>query len=384
MLNPIIKKRRVDFTPEPPPIAEMLSVKSLMDNYLGTKKIQFNEDRLFLVLDENRIKFKMEEVQEDKHFGAIKKLEVSPGDTIFVEGDIHGDLQRVVDHLQDLKRQGYLDENYHCRESFHCLFLGDYVDRGQFGREVLELLGKLRLENPEQVHLIQGNHEDIEYQEQLKDFYQKFDPGYYRFFHECNIFLKPFHDTLPLAYYVGVKGNSDPYLLFTHALFEPSMVTRWAGDESIRVVPRKRNLSDITLLIKNSSKEVKELANKLYDLCQKSMWNHVDMTLWNWGDVDQNKIDITTEDRGWKLNLDAILPWMKLNHIQAIFRGHQHEFSQLIDTDGKVKVTTLPCSFLTQSKNDQTYILEAPKEGKEWEKRVLKEVNSVSIFSDKV
>ncbi|BFU25884.1 Ser/Thr protein phosphatase family protein [Entamoeba histolytica HM-1:IMSS-B] len=68
---------------------------------------------------------------------------------IIVVGDIHGQL---YDLLRIFLREGYPGEiNY--------LFLGDYVDRGKYGVEVLCLLYALKIKYPDNIHFIRGNHE---------------------------------------------------------------------------------------------------------------------------------------------------------------------------------------------------------------------------------
>lgn len=69
------------------------------------------------------------------------------GDTIIV-GDIHGSLH---DLLRILK---YIQEN----ES-KVLFLGDYVDRGNFSLECITILFALKVMQPDSFFLIRGNHE---------------------------------------------------------------------------------------------------------------------------------------------------------------------------------------------------------------------------------
>ncbi|KAH7365250.1 hypothetical protein KP509_18G017100 [Ceratopteris richardii] len=70
-------------------------------------------------------------------------------------GDLHGqfgDLMRLFDEYGYPSTAGditYIDY----------LFLGDYVDRGQHSLETICLLLALKIEYPEHVHLIRGNHE---------------------------------------------------------------------------------------------------------------------------------------------------------------------------------------------------------------------------------
>ncbi|KAM0950662.1 putative protein-serine/threonine phosphatase [Dioscorea sansibarensis] len=72
-----------------------------------------------------------------------------------VFGDLHGqfgDLMRLFDEYGFPSTAGditYIDY----------LFLGDYVDRGQHSLETITLLLALKIEYPENIHLIRGNHE---------------------------------------------------------------------------------------------------------------------------------------------------------------------------------------------------------------------------------
>ncbi|XP_023738466.1 serine/threonine-protein phosphatase BSL1 isoform X2 [Lactuca sativa] len=74
---------------------------------------------------------------------------------IKVFGDLHGqfgDLMRLFDEYGYPSTAGditYIDY----------LFLGDYVDRGQHSLETITLLLALKIQYPENVHLIRGNHE---------------------------------------------------------------------------------------------------------------------------------------------------------------------------------------------------------------------------------
>lgn len=71
---------------------------------------------------------------------------------IRIVGDIHGslhDMLRIFFHAELPTQANYL-------------FLGDYVDRGQFSLEVISLLLTLFVTNPDKVTLLRGNHETRE------------------------------------------------------------------------------------------------------------------------------------------------------------------------------------------------------------------------------
>lgn len=64
-------------------------------------------------------------------------------------GDTHGSLD-LLEILNGLK----IDDDH------HVVFMGDYVDRGRFSLENLILILFLKLEFPNYVHILRGNHED--------------------------------------------------------------------------------------------------------------------------------------------------------------------------------------------------------------------------------
>ena len=70
-------------------------------------------------------------------------------DPLVVVGDLHG---QYYDALEMLRLGGSSNDS-------QFLFLGDYVDRGSFGCEVVFLLFALKLAHPRRVWLLRGNHE---------------------------------------------------------------------------------------------------------------------------------------------------------------------------------------------------------------------------------
>jgi serine/threonine-protein phosphatase PP1 catalytic subunit len=75
---------------------------------------------------------------------AVLKLNDDP---IIIVGDIHGNLAALNTIISQRNRE-------------KMLFLGDYIDRGEQGVEVLHTLFKLKIAEPNNIYLLRGNHED--------------------------------------------------------------------------------------------------------------------------------------------------------------------------------------------------------------------------------
>lgn len=85
-------------------------------------------------------------------------VEVEPTGEALVVGDLHGDLESLVEILQQskiLERMGKSAESI-------LIFLGDYGDRGACSAETYYTVLKLKLLYPQQVILMRGNHEGPE------------------------------------------------------------------------------------------------------------------------------------------------------------------------------------------------------------------------------
>ena len=90
-----------------------------------------------------------------------QKLSVPHGSEIAFFGDLHGNKKALDECILALQRDGYIDQNLVImKPQFYCIFLGDYVDRGPSGVEVLTTILTLKLRNPRSVFLVRGNHED--------------------------------------------------------------------------------------------------------------------------------------------------------------------------------------------------------------------------------
>lgn len=139
-----------------------------------------------------------------------QKLIAQPEDVFYIHGDLHGDIFSLLIELKNLKKEGVIDDFFRIvPENVRFVFLGDYVDRGKYGCEVLYTMMRLALANPDRVIAVRGNHEDIS----LSASYGFKDEVAAKF-NDDNQASKYLHisrmnDFLPLVFYVGCQESQD-------------------------------------------------------------------------------------------------------------------------------------------------------------------------------
>lgn len=134
----------------------------------------------------------------------VQKYILPAGSKIAFFGDLHGNIHGLIRILCYLKEQQFIDDHLRIIDpTFYIAFLGDYVDRGTYGAEVIYTLLQLKLKNPNHVFLVRGNHEDTDLnakygfsQELLKKFGQNNFDCIYRIY-----------DYMPAALYLGIKNK---------------------------------------------------------------------------------------------------------------------------------------------------------------------------------
>lgn len=92
----------------------------------------------------------------------IKILRPSKEDKFIIMGDFHGSYATFIRILLRLRKMEVFNNECIFNPTYHLVFLGDLVDRGVYGYEIVILIFLLKLKNPNNIHINNGNHEEEE------------------------------------------------------------------------------------------------------------------------------------------------------------------------------------------------------------------------------
>ena len=99
------------------------------------------------------------ELKKETCYGYKKIL--NKDDKVYIIGDIHSSIHSFREILEKYKRLKVINNNFEItNKRNYIIFLGDLVDRGPYSLEVLAIALQLKLINPDNVFIINGNHED--------------------------------------------------------------------------------------------------------------------------------------------------------------------------------------------------------------------------------
>ncbi|MHA1615838.1 MAG: metallophosphoesterase [Candidatus Njordarchaeales archaeon] len=218
-----------------------------------------------------RLLSRVEEIFESEP----RVIDIYSDKVIFI-GDLHGDwdaAEKIIKYM--MNRKGIF------------VFLGDYVDRGYYSLEILEHLIQLKLEKPNNVFLLRGNHETMlvnEYYGFRSEVLRKFGKDGEEIYIKCNeVFAK-----MPLAVLVN-----DGEILALH------------GGIPIEVP----SLNQINSLPKN------DLYGERDPLLFQILWN----------DPDDSIEDFAPSPRGpgcYLFGRKVFEEFTRKNHIERIIRAH--------------------------------------------------------------
>lgn len=141
---------------------------------------------------------------------------VLPADArVLLQGDLHGDIHSLIALIDRWNEKKWFDGFKVIDPNLHLFFLGDYTDRGLYGVEVLYTLFRLRLENPDRVHLGRGNHEDVSLVSRY-GFMAEGRAKYRNNFNAAKILRA--YDFLPVVIYLGAGTD---FVQMCHGGMEP-------------------------------------------------------------------------------------------------------------------------------------------------------------------
>lgn len=147
-----------------------------------------------------------------------QKLVVPTGTKIITIGDIHSGLQSLVEIIDNLVKRSILSNDLIVRQGYRVIFLGDLLDRGFMGLELLHLAFRMKVSNPGRMFYINANHEDA-------SLYQSYQFGKeldHQLQHEDKEVVRSLLTYLPSAIYVLFEDNMDSkWIQFCHGGIDP-------------------------------------------------------------------------------------------------------------------------------------------------------------------
>lgn len=271
----------------------------------------------------------------------VQKLEVQPNDVIAFHGDLHGDVHSLLESIKDLRDKGYMDSKDPFKikdKNFKLVFLGDYVDRGWYGAEVIYTILRLKLENPDQVFLVRGNHEDVMINSAygfLGELERKWDDSQLTEF--CNK-IHTMYTLMPVALYIGSadkSGNKD-FIQCCHGGMEigynPQELLQSNADyELIEKLHIRDNLSKLKLSPRESTAMVGCLLPAAYNrnLTPQQFIAEECPFGYQWNDFDVDPTQFLSYGRSLKCGRSFTQKILeqhssKTHRVCGVFRAHQH------------------------------------------------------------
>lgn len=231
---------------------------------------------------------------------------VAVNDNVVVVGDIHGNLH---DLLRILKKCGMPPQQKY-------VFLGDYVDRGQYSLEVIVLLLTLRVLHPNSITLLRGNHEIA----------------------EINI-KYGFHMNI-----VSVYGQTNLWDLFNDVFAELPYVCILQNDIFCvhgGISQHAKTLNDI--------RKISVPTLEFCDIVNDLLWSDP-------GDSEEMFIP-NQRGLGCQFNAQATKEFINMNNFSCIIRGHQCVASGIECKHGDDVITVFSSSNYSDSNNKCGYLV---------------------------
>lgn len=263
----------------------------------------------------------------------VQRATVPAGSQVLFHGDMHGDIHALVSWIDWLNKNGYLRDFKIIRPDTTIVFLGDYTDRGMYGVEVLYTMLRLKLENPDRVLMVRGNHEDVSLAARY-GFIAEGRGKYPRDFDPKKVMR--LYDFLPPVLYLGCESN---FLQCNHGGMEPGFDPRAIldapeGVEFQLLGPLRQQQflkAHPDIAASFNPRERRLMESSLQDFQPESpttpavlgfMWNDFAVVRGEpQFDFDPGRAFIYGENASKFLMAQGSTP---TKHIRAVFRAHQH------------------------------------------------------------
>lgn len=321
----------------------------------------------------------------------VQKLVIPQESNVFFFGDLHGNFHSLLRTLNHLKNQNVLDDSFHIiNPSSYLIFLGDYVDRGNYGIEIIYTLMRLRMANPRNVFLIRGNHEDMRLNEQYGFADELYDRAGYK---EADMStIERWYDSMPMALFLGVKtqGYVD-YIQCCHGGPELGFNanTLMAAPDAVQYnaitsLDRADNIRTLPISLKNEvlkyipEEEIENFTPRAptIPITIGLMWADLIEDIANYA----SSVVAFNAGRGWVHGKSLTHYWFKAQSgtyhtLHAIIRGHQHYgdmLKQLVINKGLVRLWD----------NTAYTVLSAPVAGKQFPYDAYTHLKPAAKFSD--
>lgn len=285
----------------------------------------FNEKKMCVFLDsiQKKNNTKLNNLIKNKNNEYplfIEKIITKENDVKYIIiGDIHCDLEAIICILCDLFKKNIIHDDYKIKDNYRIVFLGDMVDYGFYGLEILYIVLKLKYLNFSKVYIINGNHEDkqhhdcvgnncrLEFGLEKKIKLKQKDTET-----KINLFLQ----SLPCACFIQYTNTTKKgFFQLCHG--------------------------GIDLRFKNMNPYLKHKSNIVPLLFKNQLIypKQIDLFVYNgfkWNDFTIHNDNITQSSRGddiFALGKQTVYHYLEQNNILSIISGHQDTtcFSALLD-----------------------------------------------------
>lgn len=270
-----------------------------------------------------------------------QKLIIPADSTVLFFGDIHGNIHSLMRMLHSCIVQGIMNDEYKIiQPNTYFIFLGDYVDRGFYSAESLYTLLQLANNNPENVILLRGNHEDEMLNQQF-GFAQELEIKFPTAQTRDRSLIYHVFDLMPSVLYLGSQnGNHTDLIQCCHGGieigFNPHELLASSSKKVFQSISKLDRTMPIRLLPQAIKKDllVRIPAHEIVTCACRKPTDPINCGLM-WNDFIEKDSHYTCstvdykEGRGWILGKKLTEHILSLHStpnatIHGVFRAHQH------------------------------------------------------------